>query len=209
MAHSLQSHLSRDHFVYAPSQWETTLECNVVFHWLGAFTKWSLPLIRLAWGVDLKRNLFAIVHEQQHSLGYRQQDGRTSSVASRLFYTGTRLHSKIKHWRTQKKHRPSILPFLKCNIWKICSYNNIYTTYESQSPAIQWEQKLSRKSVSVITSSDIGSNSTTPTNPAVLQNTTTCRHHQLQFEKMSVGELKVLWKSKVQYFLNLLQCSFI
>ena len=32
----------RGHFVYAPSQWETTLQCNVVSHWLGAFTKWSL-----------------------------------------------------------------------------------------------------------------------------------------------------------------------
>ena len=28
----------RDHFVYAPSQWETTLHCNVVSHWLGAYT---------------------------------------------------------------------------------------------------------------------------------------------------------------------------
>ena len=28
--------LHRDHFVYAPSQWETTLQCNVVSHWLGA-----------------------------------------------------------------------------------------------------------------------------------------------------------------------------
>ena len=29
-------------FVYAPSQWETTLHCNVVSHWQGSFTKWSL-----------------------------------------------------------------------------------------------------------------------------------------------------------------------
>ena len=29
-------------FVYAPSQWETTLQCSFVFHWLGAHTKWSL-----------------------------------------------------------------------------------------------------------------------------------------------------------------------
>ena len=34
--------INRDHFVYAPSQWETTLHCNVVSHWLGAFTKWTL-----------------------------------------------------------------------------------------------------------------------------------------------------------------------
>ena len=28
--------------VHAPSQWETTLQCNVVSHWLGAYIKWSL-----------------------------------------------------------------------------------------------------------------------------------------------------------------------
>ena len=33
---------TKDHFVYAPSQWETTLQCNVVSHWLGAYTEWSL-----------------------------------------------------------------------------------------------------------------------------------------------------------------------
>ena len=32
----------RDTSVHAPSQWETTLYCNVVSHWLGAYTKWSL-----------------------------------------------------------------------------------------------------------------------------------------------------------------------
>ena len=32
----------RDYFVNGPSQWETTLHCNIVSHWLGAYTKWSL-----------------------------------------------------------------------------------------------------------------------------------------------------------------------
>ena len=32
----------RDHFVYALRQWETMLQCNVISHWLEAFTKWSL-----------------------------------------------------------------------------------------------------------------------------------------------------------------------
>ena len=32
----------RKHFVYAPSQWQTTLHCNVVCHWLGGYTKRSL-----------------------------------------------------------------------------------------------------------------------------------------------------------------------
>ena len=28
--------------MYAPSQWEMTLQCNIVLHWLGIYTKWSL-----------------------------------------------------------------------------------------------------------------------------------------------------------------------
>ena len=32
----------RDHFVYTPSQWETTLHSNVVSYRLGACTKWSI-----------------------------------------------------------------------------------------------------------------------------------------------------------------------
>ena len=35
-------HIHRDHFVYAPSQWETMLQCNVVCHWLSTYAKWSL-----------------------------------------------------------------------------------------------------------------------------------------------------------------------
>ena len=31
-----------DHFAHAPSQWETTLRCNIGSHWLGAYTEWSL-----------------------------------------------------------------------------------------------------------------------------------------------------------------------
>ena len=34
--------VDRDHSVYVPSQWEMTLQCNVISHWLGAYTKWSL-----------------------------------------------------------------------------------------------------------------------------------------------------------------------
>ena len=33
----------RDQFVYAPSQWETTLQCNILFHWLGPFTNKKVP----------------------------------------------------------------------------------------------------------------------------------------------------------------------
>ena len=33
-------HIIRVQSVHAPSQWETTLLCNVVSHWLGAYSKW-------------------------------------------------------------------------------------------------------------------------------------------------------------------------
>ena len=32
----------RDYFVNVPSQWDMVLHCNVISHWLGANTKWSL-----------------------------------------------------------------------------------------------------------------------------------------------------------------------
>ena len=34
----------RDHFVYLPSQWKSMLQCNVICHWLGPFTKWFVYL---------------------------------------------------------------------------------------------------------------------------------------------------------------------
>ena len=50
-----KSHRIRDHFVLAPNQWETMLQYNIISHWLGAFTKWSLPHIspsRASYGVS-------------------------------------------------------------------------------------------------------------------------------------------------------------
>ena len=35
----------RDHSEYELSQWETTLHCNVVSHWLSPFPEWSLGLL--------------------------------------------------------------------------------------------------------------------------------------------------------------------
>ena len=31
----------RDHFVYVPSQWEMTLQCNVISHWLVTYIGWT------------------------------------------------------------------------------------------------------------------------------------------------------------------------
>ena len=33
---------SRDQYTYGISQWETTLQCNVVSHWLSPYPNWSL-----------------------------------------------------------------------------------------------------------------------------------------------------------------------
>ena len=39
--HNTDTALNRDRFVYAPSQWNMMLHCNIVLHWLGAFAKRS------------------------------------------------------------------------------------------------------------------------------------------------------------------------
>ena len=46
----------RDYFVYAPSQWETALQCNAVSHWLGAYIDWSL------WAVLIQQLSFFPCH---------------------------------------------------------------------------------------------------------------------------------------------------
>ena len=35
-------YICRYHIVYAPSQWETTLQCNAASHWLGVYTHWCV-----------------------------------------------------------------------------------------------------------------------------------------------------------------------
>ena len=37
----------RDHFVYVPSQREMRLQCNLISHWLCAYTKWSLIIHKM------------------------------------------------------------------------------------------------------------------------------------------------------------------
>ena len=49
----------KDHFVYASSQWETTSQCTVVSHWLGACTEWHMR-------VGLCNNLEAIITDPQN-----------------------------------------------------------------------------------------------------------------------------------------------
>ena len=47
------------HFVQTPIQWETTLQYNVVSHWLGAYTNWSLTwyINHKVWSVVYRINV--------------------------------------------------------------------------------------------------------------------------------------------------------
>ena len=56
---------TRDHFVYAPRQWETTLQCNVVSHWQGACTEWSLHHTECSMLRDISLNLSDLSESRQ------------------------------------------------------------------------------------------------------------------------------------------------
>ena len=55
--HSVVLWYCRDQSIYAPSQWETSLQCNNVSHWLGAELDWSLILCDTHTGIVLGRKL--------------------------------------------------------------------------------------------------------------------------------------------------------
>ena len=60
----------RDHFVYAANQWETTSHCNVVSHWLEAYTKWSLPVVDWHWGKDGNLGIFLFMRPANEKRRY-------------------------------------------------------------------------------------------------------------------------------------------
>ena len=62
--------LYRDHFVQASSQWETTLQCNVVPHLLGAGIKWSLHFVHAPsqWETTLQCNVVPHWLERMHKM---------------------------------------------------------------------------------------------------------------------------------------------
>ena len=77
----------RDLFVYAPSQWETTLHCNAVSHWLSAYTKWSLGPVQYC----ISRNHSVYVPRQWETALYCNAishwlDAYTEWPAHNIFY---------------------------------------------------------------------------------------------------------------------------
>ena len=64
---------------YAPSQWETSLHCNGVSHWLGAYVGWSLPWLLSsrvnnykAHVMTFHREVLQLVRKRQSSTGWQR-----------------------------------------------------------------------------------------------------------------------------------------
>ena len=66
-------HHSRYHFRYAPSQWETSLHCNDVSHWLGAYLNWSLSQyhVILLWKYTVSIMRYFNIWSTKYSLSWR------------------------------------------------------------------------------------------------------------------------------------------
>ena len=73
------SALSSDRFVYAPSQWETTLQCNVVSLWLCAYTAY------IKHDIDICNAPFSL-----------QRKGQYYIALSRLLYRYNLITSKTR-----------------------------------------------------------------------------------------------------------------
>ena len=94
----------RNHFVYAPSQWETTLQCNVISHWLGAYTKWFL--------CDASVNRYIIPGDIVSS---NYSDVIMSSIASQISSVCS-VYSTICSGADQRKYQSSAqLAFMRGN----------------------------------------------------------------------------------------------
>ena len=71
----------RDQFMYAPSQWETSLHFNDVSHWPGAYLDWSL---------ETSCQVSAIAntkHKSQRGLTRCGVNGCVKCIESRLWYS--------------------------------------------------------------------------------------------------------------------------
>ena len=69
---NLSSLPHRGHSVYGFSQWEMTLQCNIVSYWLSPYTEWSLPhiLYRSTLGPEQKNAGHFEIYLHQWSLNF-------------------------------------------------------------------------------------------------------------------------------------------
>ena len=92
----------RDNFLCAPSQWETTLQCNVVSHWLGACWEWSVWALTQTMRERVKHPPHKGAHK---SIRAGSQD---PELVAQCATTGPVLHyphrqEKVSIWKWSKK----------------------------------------------------------------------------------------------------------
>ena len=61
--HTHQKRVSRDQYEYELSQWETTLQCNVVSYWMSPYPEWSLCF----WSQQVRNFMYGITEDRKSS----------------------------------------------------------------------------------------------------------------------------------------------
>ena len=85
---------TRDSFVYAPSQWETTLLCSAGSHWLGAYTHFFC-------NIRLGKRETLYVYAQLHSMTLKgkAETVRMYEIEIVVFYPSTlSMNKNSQHW---------------------------------------------------------------------------------------------------------------
>ena len=108
-------HLFRDDFVHAPSQWETTLQCNVVSHWLVAYTKSSLPICYVG---KIPTTNFTMTSNESHGVW-----NHTLLFVQQLLHGYTEENTKAPH------HWPFVGSFTKCRLYRNYSMSHVTSSW--------------------------------------------------------------------------------
>ena len=114
---------TRDYFVYAPNQWETTLQCNVVSHWLAAYTKQSLEWTQTV----IYKVPFEVMATSFWCYGSLQRSPSTTQSFYFLQITAKLLNIIVIYWKL--KHSQNTLINLLVMGWgirNIFQWNFIY-----------------------------------------------------------------------------------
>ena len=113
--------ITRDNFVYAPSQWEMTLQCNVGSHWLGTYIKCSLHHTDVTWVLrQLKLPATLLFAQQLVQANNKENIKRSSrrSVSGDRCISLTKGQKFRKHfhimtsssdWASQSPHKTSAI----------------------------------------------------------------------------------------------------
>ena len=97
--------MCRDHFVYAPRQWETKLQCNIISHWLGTYTKWSLHM-------EIHWNRNAVISTTFTSLAVLDKMTTSCAANEKNFIKMMTLPFQYKMITSNYKNWKFVFPFL-------------------------------------------------------------------------------------------------